>query len=532
MPGVLRRSICRCRSWPSSSRRSGIVASGSAASGGRPGTSAAALTSPAPRSSSSLPPTGASSPTATIEPSASNLPPPSSRSLPAATASSVDRSRSSPGSSASSPGPAPAGSSTAPSPHPAPASPRRLRQAANRIPRRQRHDHLARRSRLDLARRGLADVRTLPPGHAGDGVRDRQHEQDVHRGPYPQAGRGGPAAASIARSPRCSPTSGWGKPGRPIPGGVTVRMLLDHTSGLADFFFRPGRRQGAARRPGRDRSAERALAYTGGRARPGKEWHYSNTNYLLLGLIAERVTGTPFAEQGPRAVPRPAGPPARLRPGRRAGPWARLDVATTSTARRRTARPIALSDKVGRIVPFTSVVTCRRLGRRHRRPPTADLAAWGVGVCTAGSVLQPGTLATAVADVGWTAASIPLCPMAWGSRSPRSTATGRWATAAACLGDPRRAALPAGRRGVAIAVLENQNGLRRAAARRPVARRSSCRRSPSGRDPGPSGRGSACDGRGGRGRRCRRGRTPGSAWGTYRPVRLEALHHLERDRAS
>ena len=29
---------------------------------------------------------------------------------------------------------------------------------------------------------------------------------------------------------------------------------------------------------------------------PGRSWHYSNTNYLLLGLVAENVSGAPFAK--------------------------------------------------------------------------------------------------------------------------------------------------------------------------------------------------------------------------------------------
>ena len=44
--------------------------------------------------------------------------------------------------------------------------------------------------------------------------------------------------------------------------------------------------------------ARRSLKYVGkAYFKPGKGWHYSNTNYLLLGLIAERVGKATLASQ-------------------------------------------------------------------------------------------------------------------------------------------------------------------------------------------------------------------------------------------
>ncbi len=73
---------------------------------------------------------------------------------------------------------------------------------------------------------------------------------------------------------------------------ITVRMLLGHTSGLPDFSQMKELTQ-------RETPRESvALAATGEPLfPPGTSWAYSNTNYTLLGLISQEVTGETWAEQ-------------------------------------------------------------------------------------------------------------------------------------------------------------------------------------------------------------------------------------------
>jgi D-alanyl-D-alanine carboxypeptidase len=80
-----------------------------------------------------------------------------------------------------------------------------------------------------------------------------------------------------------------------VPNGsaITVRMLLDHSSGLPDYTNDPllnDLRQGRA--PGL-RTPEQLLAM-GARQTPlfapGTAWAYSDTNYIALGLILQKVT--------------------------------------------------------------------------------------------------------------------------------------------------------------------------------------------------------------------------------------------------
>ena len=96
---------------------------------------------------------------------------------------------------------------------------------------------------------------------------------------------------------------------------LTVRQLLDHTSGIADYTTAPGLRglyYGSGFLSGRARThSPRALATAALRQprlfAPGDGWSYSNTNYVLAGMLVERVTGRSYAEEIERRVIRPLG---------------------------------------------------------------------------------------------------------------------------------------------------------------------------------------------------------------------------------
>ncbi|MFE6049398.1 serine hydrolase domain-containing protein [Kitasatospora sp. NPDC056446] len=79
---------------------------------------------------------------------------------------------------------------------------------------------------------------------------------------------------------------------------ITVRQLLQHTSGLPDYVEFVGDLDGSGRHTYvQPRTLlDLGLAHKALFA-PGAGWAYSNTNYLLAGLIIEKVTGRPLAEQ-------------------------------------------------------------------------------------------------------------------------------------------------------------------------------------------------------------------------------------------
>ncbi|MDR7273705.1 serine hydrolase domain-containing protein [Catenuloplanes atrovinosus] len=86
-----------------------------------------------------------------------------------------------------------------------------------------------------------------------------------------------------------------------VPDGehITVRQLLQHTSGLANYTdhlgdeeFTEGRHRYREPRELLDIAFAHAPDFA-----PGAGWRYSNTGYVVLGLLVQRVTGRPLAEQ-------------------------------------------------------------------------------------------------------------------------------------------------------------------------------------------------------------------------------------------
>ncbi|MFD8693142.1 serine hydrolase domain-containing protein [Streptomyces sp. NPDC059651] len=104
---------------------------------------------------------------------------------------------------------------------------------------------------------------------------------------------------------------------------ITVRMLLQHTSGVFNFTgeyyedgtFAPGI---IATTAGREWVDNRFRTYPPeelvrlalskpARFEPGADWSYSNTNYVLIRLLIEKVTGNSLAEETQRLILGPLG---------------------------------------------------------------------------------------------------------------------------------------------------------------------------------------------------------------------------------
>ena len=87
---------------------------------------------------------------------------------------------------------------------------------------------------------------------------------------------------------------------------VTIRELLSHTSGYQDFwpqdYVPPSMEQPITAQGILDRWARRPLDFA-----PGTRWQYSNTNFVIAGLIVEQASGTPFFQFVRQRILQPLG---------------------------------------------------------------------------------------------------------------------------------------------------------------------------------------------------------------------------------
>lgn len=87
---------------------------------------------------------------------------------------------------------------------------------------------------------------------------------------------------------------------------VTIRQLLSHTSGYQDYWP-----QDYVMRPMLEPISARKLMDTWAKIpldfEPGTKWQYSNTNYVIAGVIVEKVAGRPFFQYLQQNIFKPLG---------------------------------------------------------------------------------------------------------------------------------------------------------------------------------------------------------------------------------
>ena len=170
---------------------------------------------------------------------------------------------------------------------------------------------------------------------------------------------------------------------------ITIRMLLNHTSGIPDYFRNP--KFDLVLNKDKKRSwtpAEVLEAYVpkGAVFPPGKGWAYSNTNYLLLGVVAAEVGGAPWAELVRSELIEPLGLDATYVQGVEEPPAAPA-LAYRFIDGFRGPTPQVRTDG-STVVPFRSVATAAN-SAGALASTTGDLARWaralygGTGVLSA-----------------------------------------------------------------------------------------------------------------------------------------------------
>lgn len=90
------------------------------------------------------------------------------------------------------------------------------------------------------------------------------------------------------------------QPAVPYSDVITVRMLLNHTSGIFDYTGDEGFQEAQDENLLQKWTPEEMVAAAASHEpcfQPGQGWEYSNTNYVLLGMIVERTTGNSFGDE-------------------------------------------------------------------------------------------------------------------------------------------------------------------------------------------------------------------------------------------
>jgi D-alanyl-D-alanine carboxypeptidase len=91
---------------------------------------------------------------------------------------------------------------------------------------------------------------------------------------------------------------------------ITVRQLMNHTSGLVRYEFNERFTADLTAAGDRIWKPQELVAYIFDTAAPfaaGQGWDYSDTNYIVLGMIMEKVTGRTYYDLARERVLRPAG---------------------------------------------------------------------------------------------------------------------------------------------------------------------------------------------------------------------------------
>ncbi len=173
---------------------------------------------------------------------------------------------------------------------------------------------------------------------------------------------------------------------------ITIRQMLQHTSGIYDYLQSPTFQARVREAPLRELGVAEVVGYVmegEPSFAPGEGWSYSNSNYYLLGAILERVSGETLADllqariTEPLALAstgyEPAAPVADLLPGYGA-PFAGPGVVTDTYDPTLAGPAGAMTSTAGDLLSFLRAL------ESGARPPSGERDAWLTTIPASGGV--------------------------------------------------------------------------------------------------------------------------------------------------
>jgi CubicO group peptidase (beta-lactamase class C family) len=188
---------------------------------------------------------------------------------------------------------------------------------------------------------------------------------------------------------------------------ITVRHLLTHTSGLPDYEDAMDARQWTPEHQIQDEDVLALLQrQTAPKFAAGTSWAYSNSAYVLLGLIVAKASGEPFEQFLQHRIFRP------LQHDRHAG-------LPQGQEHRAAIAPTAIRSKAGEFVETDQSSTSATLGDGGVYSNLADLAKWDAALENH-TLLGETEMSAALTPVKLAGGGQPNWPAAPGGRQPES----------------------------------------------------------------------------------------------------------------
>jgi D-alanyl-D-alanine carboxypeptidase len=205
-------------------------------------------------------------------------------------------------------------------------------------------------------------------------------------------------------------------PDFPNASNISLRQLLDHTSGIRDPFDDPDMAAAILANPGQPWTTDQVLSWIGRPYfLPGTGYHYSNSNFILLGKVVEKTTGQSVASLVRSEFLTPLG-------------LSHTFLQTEETVQGSKAhgymRPPASpkDNSAGTMIPFTAEATAFGVAGAFVSTPS-DLARWA-NALYGGNVLDQATLA-AMVDISPTSPYIVKPARSYGLGFEETTIAGQ-----------------------------------------------------------------------------------------------------------